>query len=639
MKNKSVPNFPLFRANGSSPHVRGTHPWLSGIFVYYRFIPACAGNTPSPSWMTCCGSVHPRMCGEHAYFGRARVGSTGSSPHVRGTPPGSTDSPGTHRFIPACAGNTWTRCMPALSCPVHPRMCGEHDGDYAHLIVYGGSSPHVRGTPHCWSRSRSPFRFIPACAGNTVPGLLPPPRRPVHPRMCGEHAQCRNRACSYIGSSPHVRGTPLNLDLPLGDHRFIPACAGNTLRLPTKAAPCTVHPRMCGEHHLSAMELVGRAGSSPHVRGTQVNGQDGQIVVRFIPACAGNTINQATGPCAQAVHPRMCGEHRDDFMVMILSRGSSPHVRGTRAKELPRTRGPRFIPACAGNTLSPTITARYRPVHPRMCGEHLSENFSTATTPGSSPHVRGTRAPMLQTRDYRRFIPACAGNTYVPASACAGSAVHPRMCGEHRSTPCHLRCQGGSSPHVRGTQRCRHDQRQRLRFIPACAGNTRAAISAFFGITVHPRMCGEHISSAVSIVASNGSSPHVRGTLRRHPLKLQVSRFIPACAGNTPGSAPGSAYIPVHPRMCGEHRSSHWAVGIFTGSSPHVRGTRLAPALDQHHPRFIPACAGNTPMDGRQCSSCPVHPRMCGEHLTRHMVANESDGSSPHVRGTLLGYQ
>ena len=30
--------------------------------------------------------------------------------------------------------------------------------------------------------------------------------------------------------------------------RFIPACAGNTLRSPSICRPSTVHPRLCGEH-------------------------------------------------------------------------------------------------------------------------------------------------------------------------------------------------------------------------------------------------------------------------------------------------------------------------------------------------------------------------------------------------------
>jgi len=157
----------LYRS-GSSPHARGTH--INSFIRYY------------------CWLVHPRMRGEHRNIRKAKREVTGSSPHARGTPPlalilhcHSSVHPrmrgehGRHiedfytglRFIPACAGNTYT--------PI------------ARAAVARGSSPHARGTP---------LRKGIVPVGNTV-----------HPRMRGEHSTMTTSRPSSVGSSPHARGT------------------------------------------------------------------------------------------------------------------------------------------------------------------------------------------------------------------------------------------------------------------------------------------------------------------------------------------------------------------------------------------------------------------------------------------------
>ena len=71
---------------------------------------------------------------------------------------------------------------------------------------------------------------------------------------------------------------------------------------------------------------------------------------------------------------------------------------------------------------------------------------------------------------------------------------------------------GGSSPHVRGTQKANSIHICDVRFIPACAGNTSASTGYTFSFTVHPRMCGEHTRQPGILSKEYGSSPHVRGT-------------------------------------------------------------------------------------------------------------------------------
>ena len=116
------------------------------LFIALRFIPAYAGNTPSPRARSTPGTVHPRLRGEHAMVTAQSVGKAGSSPPTRGTPLQVSCSCFQLRFIPAYAGNTATRCRMIASRPVHPRLRGEHWLMMQPHRQTRGSSPPTRGT-------------------------------------------------------------------------------------------------------------------------------------------------------------------------------------------------------------------------------------------------------------------------------------------------------------------------------------------------------------------------------------------------------------------------------------------------------------------------------------------------------------
>ena len=314
---------------GSSPHVRGTPDGLVGGLGHRRFIPACAGNASSPQLMTQWPPVHPRMCGERFCARELSALNTGSSPHVRGTP------------MAIVVGAEFSA--------VHPRMCGERLWISKSLPFFFGSSPHVRGTLLKRQPRPHPMRFIPACAGNA--GRLPAlgQSHAVHPRMCGERVVPGGNHDMLSGSSPHVRGTLLKRQPRPHPVRFIPACAGNAAWVQCSPSGTSVHPRMCGERvELADTEPV-KVGSSPHVRGTPLaaNRQAGSI--RFIPACAGNARWRHSLASRPSVHPRMRGERAAPCPCRSSRAGSSPHARGTHGRVLVSDPQRRFIPACAGN--------------------------------------------------------------------------------------------------------------------------------------------------------------------------------------------------------------------------------------------------------------------------------------------------
>ncbi len=93
---------------------------------------------------------------------------------------------------------------------------------------------------------------------------------------------------------------------------------------------------------------------------------------------------------------------------------------------------------------------------------------------------------------------------------------------------------------------------------------------------------------------SAGLSPLARGTLELVLDDTDGERFIPAGAGNTPSLDNQSQVIPVYPRWRGEHTENKIPASIITGLSPLARGTRDQSAPPTQLTRFIPAGAGNT---------------------------------------------
>ena len=152
-------------------------------------------------------------------------------------------------------------------------------------------------------------------------------------------------------------------------------------------------------------------------------------------------------------------------------------------------------------------------------------------------------------------------------------------------------------------------------------------------------MCGEHFIISARGLGKTGSSPHVRGALSQLQCPCRWLGIIPACAGSTPRRRTGTGKEWDHPRMCGEHYGDSDFVNELEGSSPHVRGARFIKSATQDAVGIIPACAGSTPQMTHSISITWDHPRMCGEHIVKHVRPCSKRGSSPHVRGARIPSQ
>ena len=190
----------------------------------------------------------------------------------------------------------------------------------------------------------------------------------------------------------------------------------------------------------------------------------------------------------------MCGANFGSISTTIGSAGSSPRVRGEQVQPCRPRHCSRIIPACAGRTTGRPSSTLAFPDHPRVCGANCSTVSACSRAIGSSPRVRGERAQSGEELTCGRIIPACAGRTDSGQADHVGRADHPRVCGANYQPPIRLNQGDGSSPRVRGEQQDGRTILVRHRIIPACAGRTILSSHSSLRVKDHPRVCGANRS-------------------------------------------------------------------------------------------------------------------------------------------------
>ena len=320
----------------------------------------------------------------------------------------------------------------------------------------------------------------------------------------------------------------------------------------------------------SVHTAIPREGLSPRVRGNRWSSPFRSSQEVYPRVCGGTR----TWPADRRVYPRVCG--------------GTPHVIQVSVQR-------RSIPACAGE-----------PCH---------RSHRTYRRWGLSPRVRGN--PKRDVADRRQgSIPACAGEP----DRCRSSR-------RRRSIPA---CAGGLSPRVRGIPACagEHQNDDRCKsetgLSPRVRGNHHGPLSLNAGgCRVYPRVCGGTIGSGRGGTCrstglsprvrgnQSGLSPRVRGNPRLHNSTAEITRSIPACAGETgfPVLMPGKG---LSPRVRGNQESSQCHCRAAKGLSPRVRGNPCHDARRAH---------------------CEVYPRVCGGTCLIWPQWDLSQGLSPRVRG------
>ena len=236
-----------------------------------RIIPARAGQTGTRPESPRTATDHPRACGANNSHTVSPHWRVGSSPRVRGKRTAAKAAGAAPRIIPARAGQTRSRPLRHSSAPDHPRACGANSPCLTVTPERVGSSPRVRGKHDAVPAIHGHGRIIPARAGQTQPCRIH--RRGVadHPRACGANLVEQGQRQIPAGSSPRVRGKRCDERFDGLHHRIIPARAGQTRSGSCRHTPPPDHPRACGANDQPEVGFDLCVGSSPRVRGKPVN--------------------------------------------------------------------------------------------------------------------------------------------------------------------------------------------------------------------------------------------------------------------------------------------------------------------------------------------------------------------------------
>jgi len=111
------------------------------------------------------------------------------------------------RFIPARAGNSQKQASNGILTTVYPRSRGEQVTKQVGYLQDYGLSPLARGTGNVIMRRLVFPRFIPARAGNRFTRSVDVNFQAVYPRSRGEQKRRSIKKSYWFGLSPLARGT------------------------------------------------------------------------------------------------------------------------------------------------------------------------------------------------------------------------------------------------------------------------------------------------------------------------------------------------------------------------------------------------------------------------------------------------
>ena len=255
---------------GLSPRVRGNRRRGMVAFRRHRSIPARAGEPTRAATRTTKYPVYPRACGGTRSLRASMRARRGLSPRVRGNPPDCRPRRWCRGSIPARAGEPISLNRSVSLCRVYPRACGGTIRRWHGYSSVPGLSPRVRGNPPDCRPRRWCRGSIPARAGEPQAGRGVADDSGVYPRACGGTRFRYRRHLLHSGLSPRVRGNPPDPDVVGGQHRSIPARAGEPLHRLQSPAALRVYPRACGGTSAPMIWASSFSGLSPRVRGNRL---------------------------------------------------------------------------------------------------------------------------------------------------------------------------------------------------------------------------------------------------------------------------------------------------------------------------------------------------------------------------------
>ena len=171
---------------------------------------------------------------------------------------------------------------------------------------------------------------------------------------------------------------------------------------------------------------------------------------------------------------------------------------------------------------------------------------------------------------------------------------HPRVCGEKKMIDEIWQCKRGSPPRMRGKEVCKKVNPISTRITPAYAGKSVHLQAAYACREDHPRVCGEKLSSLISVCSILGSPPRMRGKAAHRAQAVPAEGITPAYAGKRRAGVRACSAPRDHPRVCGEKPTMKNTYHTAKGSPPRMRGKVSFLHRRFLHCRITPAYAGKS---------------------------------------------
>ena len=338
----------------------------------------------------------------------------------------------THRSIPAWAGE------PAENPDV--------------VATVRGLSPRGRGNrPRRATQSDQPGS-IPAWAGEPMDGAVAADPVAVYPRVGGGTDICRSLRKVFLGLSPRGRGNRQAERCQRASYGSIPAWAGEPFLPREPSTTHKVYPRVGGGTCLSPAEHHKYKGLSPRGRGNPRGSFISHVLIRSIPAWAGEPSNATWSLCPRRVYPRVGGGTFEQENQQTIAVGLSPRGRGNPVKAAITLASARSIPAWAGEPSGCVRWQELSQVYPRVGGGTDILAGAERYAKGLSPRGRGNHRSSIGTVPWSRSIPAWAGEPRASAPPPFSSQVYPRVGGGTLRMEGRPVERGGLSPRGRGNQ-------------------------------------------------------------------------------------------------------------------------------------------------------------------------------------------
>ena len=516
------------------------------------------------------------------------------------------------RSIPAYAGepDPASRCCPSHK--VYPRVCGGTPIISLSLLDSLGLSPRMRGNRPVWLLLDAIGGSIPAYAGEPRSPSMRPLRYSVYPRVCGGTNGFGATRRARKGLSPRMRGNQPDIPGVDDNRRSIPAYAGEPIGVSWGKDSVVVYPRVCGGTHPANPHPTAQLGLSPRMRGNHTRYGRVPPSAGSIPAYAGEPWGRSMPAMASGVYPRVCGGTAWNRAGIIGRAGLSPRMRGNHCNGQTWGRSIRSIPAYAGEPSRGRAVVFSHQVYPRVCGGTPVLPRQSRRDGGLSPRMRGNHHALPFRILIQRSIPAYAGEPSRSSSATVSAQVYPRVCGgtdHYLATRPHRR---GLSPRMRGNRLGLVKSHNISRSIPAYAGEPSTAPPPGDFPVVYPRVCGGTHIVGHRHCHFSGLSPRMRGNPTPCLYRNKGLGSIPAYAGEPRLSPPAPTPRRVYPRVCGGTRGGPALAVRRAGLSPRMRGNRRNGNRNRRRRRSIPAYAGEPRPAAESVPRATVYPRVCG---------------------------